>query len=279
MDFIELLILIIILSALGFMYYKWINEDREEKIKKEKIESDRILELEKAKEEQERIRKAKEDAINHLNDFIKDRIGPRTIKDSKFIEFQMKGLPEDFYEMEFTAFDFETANKSDLSAISLGIAHFRGNKLLDVKEYKINPIMPLPWSFEHIHGISQEEAKTHPTFIDQWDEIEENLNGRLLVAHNADFDNEILKSTVHFYKKSLKNMRSACTYKLARRFMRYENSYSLENLCKTYNIPYGNHIASYDAVSAGVLFMKTITEAPYGATMETSMRGKKISIK
>lgn len=195
------------------------------------------------------------------------------------IEFHVNGLPYDFKDLEYTVIDFETANRSPLSAISMGIAHFKGNLLLDVKEFKFSPIITFPWEFEHIHKISMEDAKNNPKFEAQWEEIVKHLDNKLLVAHNADFDMEVLKDTVSFIKKKLSNMRVACTYKLAKRFMRYERSYSLENLCKDNNIPYWNHKAAHDAVSAGILFMKVLSQGTIPSVVESAMRGRKISIK
>ncbi|WP_313236079.1 exonuclease domain-containing protein [Sphingobacterium thalpophilum] len=212
----------------------------------------------------------------NIEAYIKNEIDPGSFD----IKFHTRfPVPIDFHELEFTVIDFETANKNPLSAVSLGIAHFKGQKLLDVKEFRLEPIIKHPWEFEHIHGISINQSREYSTFEKQWEYIKPHLDNRLLVAHNAEFDINVLKETVSFIKQKLTNIRVVCTYKLAKRFMKYESSYKLENLCKDNGIPYWNHKAAYDAVSAGILFMHAISQAPGGAISDSAMNGKRVAIK
>ncbi|HAE66927.1 MAG TPA: hypothetical protein DCG77_06920, partial [Sphingobacterium sp.] len=170
----------------------------------------------------------------NIEAYIKNEIDPGSFD----IKFHTRfPVPIDFHELEFTVIDFETANKNPLSAVSLGIAHFKGQKLLDVKEFRLEPIIKHPWEFEHIHGISINQSREYSTFEKQWEYIKPHLDNRLLVAHNAEFDINVLKETVSFIKQKLTNIRVVCTYKLAKRFMKYESSYKLENLCKDNGIP------------------------------------------
>src|SRR5690606_7723871 len=101
------------------------------------------------------------------------------------VVFEMDDLPLDFDDKYYTTFDFETANRSPLSAISIGIAHFRGNTLLQAKEWLLSPIDKGEFEFTHIHGLRAEDVADAPTFEELFDEIKSELEGRHLVAHNA----------------------------------------------------------------------------------------------
>lgn len=277
------IILVIIIGVVIYLFVEGIkNSNRTENQRAEAIRRDRT-DLENRKQydlkrqnEQKDATQALADLDVYINSYISNEEEPGTYD----INFHTKlSLPIDFADLEYTAIDFETANKNPLSAVSLGIAHFKGTKLLDVKEFRIQPIIKHPWEFEHIHGISMKESRDYLSFDKQWELIQPHLDGRLLVAHNADFDINVLKETVSFLKYKLTNMRVACTYKLAKRFLKYENSYKLENLCKSNGIPYWNHKAAQDAISAGILFINVISESTGGAVTESAMRGKRVSIK
>lgn len=260
----------IIAFCIGFIIFLFWNQFSKTAIQNEVIEE--------PKPSYEEIRQKE---LEHNKNVLSTYISESLVAEKPLLplEINVKYLPVDFKDLEYTVVDFETANKDPLSAISLGIAHFKGNLLLEVKEFRFSPIITYPWEFEHIHGISKEDAHRYAKFEAQWAEIEPHLNGRLLVAHYADFDMDILKATVSFIRQKLTNMRVACTFKLAKRFIPYEQSYSLENLCKSLNIPYWHHKAAHDAVSAGILFMNVIANGRVPSVVECAMRGKRISIK
>ncbi|WP_312698375.1 exonuclease domain-containing protein [Sphingobacterium mizutaii] len=266
---------ILVIGVIIVIIY-WIGSyivDNDEKIKKENEQ----IRLSKAFDERiELENKILVDLTNSINSLANN-------SNSSPIEIEINGLPIDFQDKEYTAIDFETANKSPLSAISLGIAHFKGNSLVSVHEFNFSPIHDEnlesnDYEFTKVHGLTRENISHLKPISEQWDEIEKHLNKRHLVAHNAEFDLEVLKETLTSIGKELKGVTFSCTYKLAKRFMRYESSYKLENLCLNNRIPYWNHQAGFDAVSAGILFMKCISLVPNGATSDTAMNGRKVKL-
>lgn len=59
-------------------------------------------------------------------------------------------------------------------------------------EFKVRPDKPIHPLAEKVHGISEVQAATFPSFASQWEQIRKWLDGSTIVIHNADFDWPIL---------------------------------------------------------------------------------------
>lgn len=102
--------------------------------------------------------------------------------------------------MNFVAMDFETANHEKHSAVSIALAVMRDNQIVDQFYSLIKP----ETSFSHyntkIHGIHQVDVAQAPQFPDIWPTIAPLFTAdKLVVAHNAPFDNGVLKGTLDYY--------------------------------------------------------------------------------
>lgn len=201
--------------------------------------------------------------------FVEGTIDPQRAN----ITFTVGFLPADFADLKFTVIDFETANKDRCSAIVMGIAHFHGNRLVDAKEYRFKNVDGADFEFTHIHGLTADDVLNEPYFDTHWTEIEKELEGKLIVAHNADFDYSVLKSLLEHFKLALPDCQISCTYKLAKQVLKREDSYALKNLCESYEIPYWKHQAVYDAISAGILFMVIISKSSGLLNIEPMLKG------
>lgn len=190
------------------------------------------------------------------------------------IDFSISHLCKEFNELHYSVIDFETANRDRKSAISLGIAHFKGNMLLEVKEYKFKNADGGHFEFTDIRGITADDVKSLPYFDKFWPHIQQELDRRLIVAHNCAFDMEVLEALLVHFDLTLPAYRTLCTFKLAKETFD-EPSFSLENLCKSKRIPYWSHRAAYDAVSAGILFMHIADRQWYKESFKRVMKGSK----
>lgn len=103
--------------------------------------------------------------------------------------------------MNFVAMDFETANKYPESACSLALVLVRANKIIDRFYTVINPQMPFNQDNIKIHQITADDVKTAPTMAEVWPQIKDLFRpGMLVVAHNARFDSNVLKSSLARYQ-------------------------------------------------------------------------------
>lgn len=86
--------------------------------------------------------------------------------------------------------DFETHTLGGY-AVELAIVDVEGNVLF---EQRMNPQVPIDEDATRIHGITNEDVKDLPTFAHHYDQLRALLRGRVIVAYNAEFDGDVLRS-------------------------------------------------------------------------------------
>lgn len=103
-------------------------------------------------------------------------------------------------DMNFVAMDFETANAKRASACSIALAIVRDNQVAHEFYSLINPEMEFSWRNINVHGIHEKDVVDAPTFPEVWDHIAPLFTAnKLVIAHNAAFDNSVLKRTLERY--------------------------------------------------------------------------------
>lgn len=84
--------------------------------------------------------------------------------------------------------DFETTDLGGFG-VELAILDSDGNVLFDER---MNPLVPIEEGAIRVHGIRDADVCALPTFADYHQRIRELLEGRVVVAYNADFDRGVL---------------------------------------------------------------------------------------
>lgn len=118
----------------------------------------------------------------------------------------------------FAAIDFETANGRRCSVCSVGIVIVRDGEIVD-SFYSL--IKPTPnyysyWTTE-IHGLTQEDTDSAPTFPEVWAQIAPKIDGLPLVAHNKPFDENCLRAVFQEYGMEYPEYEFHCTLAASRR--------------------------------------------------------------
>jgi len=102
--------------------------------------------------------------------------------------------------MNFVAMDFETANHEKQSAVSVAIAVVRDSQVVDKFYSLIKPETYFSSRNVAINGIHEQDVANAPKFPEVWDKISPLFTeDKLIVAHNATFDNSVLKGTLAYY--------------------------------------------------------------------------------
>lgn len=119
---------------------------------------------------------------------------------------------------DFVAIDFETANGRRCSVCSVGMIIVRDGEIVD-RFYSL--IKPTPnyysyWTTE-IHGLTQADTDSAPTFPEVWAQVEERIKGLPLVAHNKPFDESCLKAVFAEYGMEYPDYEFYCTLAASRR--------------------------------------------------------------
>ncbi|MEJ6348242.1 3'-5' exonuclease [Holzapfeliella sp. He02] len=144
--------------------------------------------------------------------------------------------------MNFIAFDFETANQKRSSACSLAIVMVRDNKIIDSFYSLINPHDNFHYRNTQIHHITAEQVQDAPTFAEIWPHIKPLFNqNSLVVAHNAPFDNSVLKACLKKYELDVPNFLSLDTVKTSRNFYPDLPNHKLNTVSDYLEIELDNH--------------------------------------
>ena len=149
----------------------------------------------------------------------------------------------------FTALDFETATWSPTSICQVGIVRMENGEMVD----SVNRLVQPPKNaYYHkniqIHGIEPDQTKNEPLFAEVWYDIKKYIEDEVVVAHNAGFDINCLRSTLAFYDIVQPQIEVRCTRVIYRRGLAY--------LSKKYKIPLQHHDALSDANACAQLYLK-----------------------
>ncbi|MFH0878156.1 MAG: 3'-5' exonuclease [Lentisphaerota bacterium] len=98
----------------------------------------------------------------------------------------------------FVVFDTETTGFSPKNdrIVEIGAVKFRDGKVVDKKEWLINPRRSIPYYVQQVHGITPEMVKDSPMFKDVYPEFADFIKGSVLIAHNAPFDVSFMREEI-----------------------------------------------------------------------------------
>lgn len=159
--------------------------------------------------------------------------------------------------MNFTALDFETANGQRNSACSLGLVRVENGKIVESKDWLISP----PEMYFHpmnvsIHGITEEDVMNQPSFNYIWEEVEDYLQGEMVIAHNASFDISVLRACLDTYDIHFPDFDYMCTVQISRNIWPNMPNHKLNTMAHLFNIPLKHHDALEDTLACAKIAIK-----------------------
>ncbi len=153
--------------------------------------------------------------------------------------------------MNFIAIDFETASAKRFSACSLALIVVRQSQIVDEFYSLINPQTPFFWRNVQVHGIHERDVQAAPTFPAVWDHIQSFFTPeKLVIAHNATFDNSVLKNTLTHYGITPPRYLTLDTVKTSRAFMPNLVNHKLNTVAAALQIDLHHHHNALDDAQA-----------------------------
>lgn len=150
--------------------------------------------------------------------------------------------------MNFAAIDFETANNRRSSACSVAIVEIKDGIITDSYYTLIRPPqMDFSYFNIQIHGIRPEDVREQPTFAEVWPELRQRLAGRIVVAHNAQFDMSVLRSCLKEYDLGKPKFSHCCTVIIARKVWPELENHKLDTVGNYLQLAFNHHNALDDA--------------------------------
>lgn len=141
--------------------------------------------------------------------------------------------------MEYVAIDFQTANELRASACSVALVTVKDGEVVDVFYSLIRPDV-LRFNKDNVamHGITEAMVKDKPYFVDLWPLIKEKIKGKMLVAHYAAFDMDVLADTLEAAELPFPNNQVLCTCVLGRALFPALPHHHLEDVCAAVGYDY-----------------------------------------
>lgn len=116
----------------------------------------------------------------------------------------------------FAAIDFETANRYPNSACAVGLVRVERGRIVRRAYRLIRPPFRR-FDFTYLHGIDWGAVRGAPSFDELWPELAPFFSGvDFVAAHNAPFDQGVLRATAAWYGMRAPSVRFACTLRIAR---------------------------------------------------------------
>lgn len=163
--------------------------------------------------------------------------------------------------MDFVAFDFETANANRNSAVSLALTVVRENQIVDEFYTLLNPETDFHWRNIQVHGIHAADVVDAPTFAELWPIIVPFFSPeKLVIAHNAAFDNSVLKASLIANGIPVPQYQSLDTVRVARKLLPNLDNHRLDTVAKYFNIPLEHHHNALDDSVAAANILLAVTD-------------------
>ena len=166
---------------------------------------------------------------------------------------------------EFVAFDLETTGLSvrDDQIIEIGAVLMKDGKELERFQTFVDPGCKIRSETTTLTGITNEMVKDAPTISEALPKFMEFVAGRVLVAHNADFDTGFIQEACK--KLGIPyNLTSVDTLVLSQNLMTKLNRHKLDQVAGVLGLPeFNHHRAADDAATCGMIaarFFKMLRE-------------------
>ena len=112
-----------------------------------------------------------------------------------------------------------------------------------------------------LHGIKESDVKDERNFKELWNELKMYFTDELLVAHNASFDMQVLRSLLLYYRINFQPMRYTCSITLSKKVWKNElEKFGLSSMTKFFGIELDHHSAESDALACAEISIKAFRE-------------------
>lgn len=172
--------------------------------------------------------------------------------------------------MNFTAIDFETANRNRSSICSIGLAYVRNWKVVKTEHILVKP-SPNYYELYNtlIHRIDDNMTKNEKTFKQLWGRLKPAIENQIIVAHNASFDMSCLRYILDMSNLKYPDLDYACTYRLAKEAITLPK-HDLHKVSGHFKIELNHHHAESDANACALIALKLMKKYKTGSLHELS---------
>jgi DNA polymerase-3 subunit epsilon len=140
--------------------------------------------------------------------------------------------------------DTETTGRSlTAEIIEVAVCDLHGRLLF---ESLARPSVNHPRSAARLHQLAVDDLLNAPSWEEVWRELAPLLDGKIVVAWNANYDRRMIESMVERYALSLPEIKWRCAMQFAKEKLGLRRSLTLEDACRRFEITPGTHRAETD---------------------------------
>ena len=162
------------------------------------------------------------------------------------------------FDQEFVAFDLETTGLSSRSdrIIEIGAVILKNGEEVDRFQTFVDPQRPLERKIVELTGITDEMLEGAPSIEEVLPKFLDFVGGRVLVAHNSDFDTGFIRAECQRQGLAY-NFTAADTLILSQNLLRHLNKFKLDIVSNALSLPdFNHHRAGDDAMTCGLIMTK-----------------------
>ncbi|MDX1545225.1 MAG: exonuclease domain-containing protein [Christiangramia sp.] len=167
-------------------------------------------------------------------------------------------------DVKFAITDIETTGSGikDNKITEICVIVVQNGEVIDEYSSLVNPSQSIPLYIESLTGINDEMVCDAPQFHEIAEDVDKITKDCVFVAHNVNFDYNIIRSEFSSLGKEFKRKR-LCTVRLTKKLIPGLFSYSLGNICTSINIPHlDRHRAGGDCEATVTLFQRCLSLDP-----------------
>ncbi|HEA30605.1 MAG TPA: DNA polymerase III subunit epsilon [Leeuwenhoekiella sp.] len=176
----------------------------------------------------------------------------------------------------YSIIDVETTGKGlhGSRITEICIVLLEDDQVIDKFTSLVNPECIIPPFITGLTGIDNALVADAPKFHEIVDDIERMTRGSIFVAHNVNFDYNVLRGEFKMIGRDF-NRKKLCTVRLSRKLIPKLYSYSLGKLCTSLGIPLNNrHRAEGDTDATVLLFKKILDLDPERETINSFLNAR-----
>ncbi len=168
-------------------------------------------------------------------------------------------------EIGFAVVDVETTGGSFAQGhriMDIAVVEVRGGAVVDEWRTLVNPGRGVPPFVESLTGIRTDMLRSAPPFDHVAEEVQRRLQGRVFVAHNANFDWRFVSTELAEVLGEVPDVPRLCTVRLVRALLPRLKRRNLDAVTQHFGIPiHQRHRAYGDALATARVLLRLLDEA------------------
>ena len=168
-------------------------------------------------------------------------------------------------ELSYAVVDVETTGGGPHRGhrmTEIAIVRVDRGEIVDEFSTLLNPGRSIPPMITSITGIHPAMVEGAPYFEHVAEEVLERLEGRVFVAHNAQFDRSFVRAELQEAMGDAPDLPPLCTVQMARGLLPRLRRRNLDALAQHYRIPiHARHRAAGDALATARILLRLLDEA------------------